>query len=85
MEQFGKPIVILSFTALGVVINLVFSSFYDDALDIESIWFVPPITASVSKSGADAGDTDARTYIAANVGVLRCRGAGCPVSLKLDE
>ncbi len=78
MEQLGKPLaIILGLTALGVFINFVFAPFYADALDVGSIWFVLNwfmafavvvvlITAYVDKRSADAGESDARTYIAVN-------------------
>lgn len=78
MEQLRKPLaVILGLTALGVFINFVFAPFYGDLLDIESIWFVlnwfmafavivALVTAFVDKRGADASNSDVRTYIAAN-------------------
>ena len=78
MEQFGKPLAfVIGLTALGVFINFVFAPFYADALDIGAIWFilnwfmafaaiVALVTTYVDKRSADAGDGDARTYIAAN-------------------
>ena len=78
MEQLGKPLaVILGLTALGVLINFVFAPFYEDALDVESVWsvlnwfmafavVVALVVTYVDKKSADADGSDARMYIAAN-------------------